>query len=77
MLDGSVVARAEWPLGAPEPQRTLRDLLVRGKLVTGERPLYRRPAFWVVVAGAAALAATVSALIVFEPEIETRLRIKP
>lgn len=77
VLDGSVVARAEWPLGAPEPQRTLRDLLVRGKLVTGERPLYRRPAFWVVVAGAAALAATVSALIVFEPEIETRLRIKP
>jgi hypothetical protein len=76
-LDGEVAARSERSLdaapnaAAAEAPALLRDLLVRGKLLEPAPSLWKRPVFWVVVAGATLVAAGVTALILYQPSVKT------
>ena len=68
-VDGAVTARAERS-GDPaaELPGLMQDLLVRGQLIEASPPIYKRPLFWIaVVAGAAAIAASVTAFLVLRP----------
>lgn len=73
--DGVVLARAEAPWGEGQPRALLRQLLLRARLLP-QPPLYRRPAFWVAVGSAAAVAAGVTAAILLEPDVEVELRFR-
>jgi len=76
-LDGEVAARSERSIdaapnaAADEAPALLRDLLVRGKLLEPAPSLWQRPVFWVVVAGATVVAAGVTALILYQPPVQT------
>ena len=70
-LDGGIAARAERGADRDEDlpdvaPALVRDLLLRAQLIA-ETPLYKRPLFWVAVGAAAALAATITILIVYQP----------
>jgi hypothetical protein len=71
-LDGGVAARSERGPAAdkdvPDVAPALvRDLLMRGQLLPGDPPLYKRPLFWVAVGVAAAAAAAITILLVYTP----------
>src|SRR5262245_8375839 len=78
-LDGEVAARSERTIdaapgaAADEAPALLRDLLVRGKLLEPAPPLWKRPVFWVVVAGVTVAAAGVTALILYDPPVDTKV----
>jgi PEGA domain len=70
-LDGGVAARSERSAARDEDlpdvaPALVRDLLLRGQLIP-ETPLYKRPLFWVAVGAAAALATTLTILLVYQP----------
>jgi hypothetical protein len=78
-VDGGVASRgerlaaaeAEVPAAAPP---LLTDLLVRGRLLESGPPLHRRPVFWITVGLAAIAAATVTTLVLHEPEQRVMVR---
>lgn len=70
-LDGGVAARAERSAGRDEDlpdvaPALVRDLLLRGQLIP-ETPIYKRPLFWLAIGAAAAVAATLTILFVYQP----------
>ena len=77
-IDGEVVARAEriGKAGNPAEQAPalVRDVLVRGDLIAKDRPLLRRPAFWVAVGVTAAVAAGVTAFFLVDRPVRTEIR---
>lgn len=78
ILDGEVAARAERVAGSAEAVAgaapgLLRDLLLRGDLMEPAPPLYKRPAFWIAVGAAAAVAVAGTAWLLWEPEVETEV----
>ncbi len=71
--DGLVLARAEASWSRGQPRDLLRELMLRAHLLAPP-PLYKRAGFWVGLGAAAAVAAGVTAAILFEPEVETTVR---
>jgi len=67
-VDGAVAARAERPAG--ELAGLMDDLLVRGKIIEAQVPLYKRPLLWIAIAaGVIAVGASVTVAIVTRPII--------
>ncbi|MBL8951654.1 MAG: hypothetical protein JNK82_12810, partial [Myxococcaceae bacterium] len=74
-VDGAVTARGERPAG--ELDGLMEDLLVRGKVIEPQVPLYKRPLFWVAIAtGVIAAAAGTTVFFVTRPII-TRGELQP
>ncbi|MCC6996274.1 MAG: PEGA domain-containing protein [Deltaproteobacteria bacterium] len=71
--DGLVLARGEASWGSAQPRDLVRDLLLRAQLLAPP-PLYKRAGFWVGLGAAAAVAAGITAALLFEPEVETTVR---
>jgi hypothetical protein len=75
-VDGRVAARAERRQEGPASDAAVelvRDLLVQARLLEPAPGLLERPFFWVAVAGAVAVAAGVTALVLYEPTTKTSL----
>jgi hypothetical protein len=73
-LDGEVAARSERPIAdSPDDEAPalVRDLLVRGRLLEPAPPIWQKPLFWVVVGSATIAAAGVTALILYQPPVQT------
>ncbi|MDQ3038136.1 MAG: PEGA domain-containing protein, partial [Myxococcota bacterium] len=72
-IDGARPRRIERLAGAEEiaetTRATLRDLLVQAGLVP-PRPLYEEPLFWAAAIGAAALAAGITAIVLYQPDVQ-------
>jgi PEGA domain-containing protein len=78
-LDGAVASRGERaaPSEADAPdaaQALMRDLLLRGRLIEGERPIYKRPWFWVGVGAAAVAAAGITAALLYHPDSQIKVQ---
>jgi hypothetical protein len=63
-------AKADLPAAGAE---LLRSLLVSGKLLEPAPPVWRRPLFWVAVGGVALLTGGITALLLYEPSITTKV----
>ena len=71
-VDGAIAARAE-RIGTAGAQLAglMQDLLVRGQIVTPSTPIYKRVLFWVAIAGAAAVAAGITAAVITTRKVDT------
>jgi hypothetical protein len=72
--DGRVTARGE-RMGTLSPGAATdlaRDLVADGRVAPAQ-PLWRRPRFWIIVGGVAALATSITAYVAFKPDPQSRV----
>ena len=84
-IDERIAARAERTPSAKAKTKArskadtatavVRELLVAGKVVAAPRPIYKRPIFWIAIILSAAGAATLTGLLVREPDHRTVVRL--